>query len=422
MTNSAENETKTTDDSVSSGPGNQRSFGALRHRDFVLFWLGFFISTTGSWVQGLAQGWLVYELTGSKLYLGVVSAVSTLPFLFLSLPCGVIADRFSKRKITIITQTLAMVHAFALAALVFSGVIKVWHIIALSAYGGIIAVIDVPARQAMTSELVKREDLLNAVALNSSAFNAARIVGPAIAGIVVAVHGTAMCFLINGISYIAVLISLFMIHPKSVKVECNGESMLAQMREGLHYSRKNVLIRDLLALTAIASIFGLNYATLMPAFARDVLKVGPEGLGVLMSAAGLGALVAAIAIAGLGHMFRRGAIVTVGSMLAPLGLIALSLSNSYFLSITWVVFIGFGMMLFLAVSNSIMQYTSPDELRGRVLSLRNIVFGGLVPIGSLQVATLAHYLGVKVSIFIGGAIWLVAAIYFAICSRAIQDA
>ena len=422
MTDLDQNEKEIICDAAPSCPQCMRSFGALRHRDFLLYWLGLFISTTGSWMQTFAQSWLIYDLTGSKLYLGIVSAVSTLPLLLFSLPCGALADRFSKRKIAIITQSLAMIQALVLAVLVYTDVIQVWHIVVLSAFSGLVNAFDAPARQAMVSELVDKEDLLNAVALNSSAFNGARILGPAAAGVIYAAMGAGTCFLINGISFIAVLISLFVIHPKSVIVESNGDSMLAQIKEGLRYSRNNILIRDLLVLTAIASIFGLNYATLMPAYAKDILQVGPEGMGLLMAAAGVGALIAAISVAGLGHLFKHGVLVIAGSILTPVGLIALSFSNSYFLSIAWVAFIGFGMMLFLAVSNSVIQYTSPDELRGRILSLRTVVFGGLAPIGSLQIATLAQYLGVRASILIGGSIWLIASIYFALCSRPIRSA
>ena len=373
-------------------------------------------------MQTFAQSWLIYDLTGSKLYLGVVSAVSTLPLLLFSLPCGALADRFSKRKIALITQSLSMVQALVLAVLVYMDIIQVWHIVALSAFSGLVNAFDAPARQAMVSELVEKEDLLNAVALNSSAFNGARILGPAIAGVIYAAMGAGTCFLVNGTSFIAVLISLFVIHPRVVLPESNGDSMLAQIKEGLSCSRKNLLIRDLLLLTAIASIFGLNYSTQMPAYAKDILRVGPEGMGLLMAAAGVGALTAAISVAGLGHLFKRGVLVIAGSILTPVGLIALSFSNSYFLSIAWVVFIGFGMMLFLAVSNSVIQYTSPDELRGRILSLRAVVFGGLAPIGTMQIAVLAQYLGVRSAIFIGGSIWLLASIYFVICSRSIRNA
>jgi MFS family permease len=417
--------------SVESGKSEIRhKWGALRslrHRDFALFWFGLLVSSIGSWMQNLAQGWLVYELTHRKDYLGFVGAAGTLPILFLTLPSGVIADRFNKRRITIITQTLLAAQALALAILAYYEIVRPWHVLLLASFAGLANALDVPARQAMTIELVGRDDLLNAVALNSSAFNSARIVGPSIAGILIAagtgspVSKPALCFLINSISYLAVIVSLLIIRPKPVKGSSRTEPMLVQIREGIAFARRNVLIRSLLVLTGFASVFALQYPTVLPAFAKDVLKVDSRGLGAMMSAAGLGALSAAIFVAALGHLFKPKAMVILGSILAPSGILALSASHNFVLSIGCLVFTGFGMMLFLAVSNTIVQVASPDELRGRMLSLRTLVFMGLSPLGALQIGTVAQHLGVQTSMAGGGIICIAAAVYFAFFSRFVKD-
>lgn len=388
----------------------------LSNRDYALYWVGLLISATGSWMQNVAQGWLVFDLTGSKLYLGIVGAAGTLPMLFLALPGGVIADRFNKRRITILTQFLAMLQALVLGLLTVTGLIKPWHIVALASFMGLVNSLDVPARQAMTVEIVGKADLLSAVALNSSAFNGARILGPAVAGVIVGVSGAGVCFLVNAASYLAVIVSLFIIRPTPLGATSRDVGMISQIREGLAYARRNSLIRDLLLLTGIASVFGLQYGTLIPALAKEVLKVGPERFGILVSSAGVGSVVAAVSVAALGHLFSPRRVVAVGSILAPLGIVALSLTRQYLLAATCLVVIGFGMMLFLAVSNSLVQVAAPDELRGRILSLRTLVFMGVAPIGSLQVGWLAQHFGVQTSLTIGGVFCLISALYFALKS------
>lgn len=412
--------------SESAGRRGSGALRSLRHRDFALFWIGLLVSSIGSWMQNLAQGWLVYELTHRKDYLGFVGAAGTLPVLILTLPSGVIADRFNKRRITIITQTLLAAQALALAGLAHYEIVRPWHVLLLASFAGLANALDVPARQAMTIELVGRADLLNAVALNSSAFNGARIVGPSIAGLLIAagtgspISRPALCFLINGISYLAVIASLLIIRPKPAKSSSRTEPMLAQIREGIAFARRNVLIRSLLVLTAFASVFALQYPTVLPAFAKDVLKVDSRGLGAMMSAAGLGALSAAIFVAALGHLFKPKAMVTFGSILAPSGILALSMSRDFALSVVCLVVTGFGMMLFLAVSNTIVQVASPDELRGRMLSLRTLVFMGLAPLGALQVGTVAQHMGVQTSMAGGGIVCIAAAVYFAFFSQPVK--
>lgn len=399
-----------------------RAISALGHRNFAIYWFGQVISNTGTWMQGMALGWLLFELTGSRLNLGLLGMVSSLPVLFLTLPLGVVADRFNKRKITILTQSLAMVQAFILAALNFTHRIEVWHIFVLAAFMGIIYAIDVPARQAMVVELVGKDDLLNAVSLNSAVFNITRIIGPAAAGWIVAAYGTANCFLFNGISYIAVVVSLMVIRSTPLRSNYNGESTLSQIREGLALCRKHAVIRHLLILTAVASIFLMQYGTQIPAFAVQIYKVGARGQGMMMSAAGLGAFLAASGIASFAHRFSQGTIVTFGSILAPIGLIAFALSPSYHLALACLVVAGFGVMSLLAVSNSMIQTSSPDNLRGRVMSARTFVFMGFAPFGALQVGAVAQYVGLREAIVIGGVISLGTSVYLALRSDALKSA
>ena len=396
--------------------------GALRHKDFLLYLIGLLISTVGTWMQGTALGWLVLQLTGSKMYLGIVGAASTIPVLLFTLHAGVIADRFNKRKLVILTQVLAGVQASVLAFLDLTHVIRIWHILVLSVFLGMINALDAPARQSMTVELTGKDDLMNGVALNSSAFNGARILGPAIAGVIVAIKGTGMCFLINAVSFIAVIFMLLVIHPVPVVGSDSDDSMASQIREGVSYAFHHDLIRDLVMMTAVFSIFVMQFTTQMPAIAKEMLHVGAKGYGMMMSATGVGALIAALLVAGIGHKFRQGKIVLVGVIVTPIALIALSISHIYLLSIVFLIFTGWGMMQFLAVSNSIIQIASPDALRGRLLSVRTLVFMGFAPIGSLLVGALAEWLGVAFSIGICAVISLIMVAYIVIHSDAVIKA
>ena len=398
-----------------------KAMGAFGHRDYVLFWIGLLVSTAGSWMQTVALGWLVYDLTHSPFKLGLVTTAGTVPILLMTLHAGVVADRFDKRRIVILTQTLLTVQASILAALALSHIIQVWHILVLAAFAGLINAFDMPARQAMTIELVGREDLLSAVSLNSSAFNVSRIVGPSIAGIIVAKSSEGVCFLVNAISFLAIIVMLLVIRTMPARGSSRQESMLAQIRQGLVYVRRSQLMLNLLFLTGAGSLFVLQYNTLMPALARKVLGLGVTGYGTLMSMAGLGAGTAALSVAALGHLFKRGKLVVAGATIVPLGLAALALSNSYGLSLACVAVTGFGMMLFLAVSNSLLQAESPEELRGRVLSVRTLVFMGLAPAGALLAGTLAQYYGVRPAILIGAGVFLFISSAIALASPALRS-
>jgi len=381
---------------------------SLRHRDFRRFWIGMLISVIGTWMQITAQGWLVYDLTKSALYLGIVGACASLPMLLFSLPAGVIADRFSKHRIVFITQSLAALQAGVLALLVYSSVVKVWHVMALAAMLGVVNAFDMPTRQSMVLDLVEREDIFNAVSLNSSAFNSGRVIGPSVAGMLLAAAGMRGCFLINALSFLPLIVILATIRPRPPQALTEG-SMLEHIGSGVRWVRGHSVALALLALTGLASLFAMPYATLMPMFAREIFHLGPTGYGFLMSAPALGALVAATAMTAIGHRLRLGAITVLGSFIFPLALMLLGRAPSYLVAMVILFIIGFGMMSFNTTSNTMLQKEPPDELRGRVMGLRTFVFAGMAPLGNLQIGVMAQWLGPRWAVAIDGAICLVAA-------------
>ncbi|MCE5314876.1 MAG: MFS transporter [Armatimonadota bacterium] len=403
------------------GPEGLRAF---RHRNFTLYWIGQVISFTGTWVQTVAQGWLVLKLTGSALDLGIVGAANTFPVLLLGLPAGAIADRLDKRRVVIVTQTLAMMQAFALAALTFAGVIRVWHVIVLAICAGAIGAFDNPIRQSMLVELVdgNKDDILSCVSLSSTAFNGARVLGPALAGVTLVAVGIANCFFINAISYIAALIALLMMKPMhSPSKNAQSGAMLSQIWDGLSHAWKNELLRDLLLMSAISGVFGSQINTVMPVFADKVFRMGPKGLGVLMAAIGIGALFGAVINTVLGHRFRQRTLVFFGGLLCAASLLAFSRSGYFHLATVFLALTGLGTMLFMTVSNTIIQEAAPDSLRGRVISVRIFVLTGLAPVGALLIGFLAERFGVQNAVTILGAASLASAIYFTLRSKAIRS-
>jgi MFS family permease len=403
-----------------NGPQGLRAF---RHRNFTLYWIGQVISFSGSWVQSVAQGWLVFKLTGSALDLGIVGASSTLPTLILGLPAGAIADRYNKRKMVIITQTLAMIQAFILAALTYTGAVRVWHVMILAVFIGAVNAFDTPIRHSMIVEMVDNDknDVMSAVSLGSAAFNGARVIGPALAGVILAAVGMANCFLINAISYVAALIALLMMTAHKFQTHEQETPMLAQIKEGLHHVIHNNLIRDLLIMTGISGLFGGQMGTVMPIFAAKVFNMGPKGLGLLMASTGVGALVGAVGTTILGHHFRQRTMVLFGGILSACGLLGFSYSPNFHMAMIILVMMGLGTMLFMAVSNSIIQEAAPDLLRGRVISLRIFVLAGLSPIGALLIGFLAQHFGVRHAVSIAGAACLLVALYYTFRSKAIRS-
>lgn len=381
----------------------------VRHRSFRLFWTGQTLSQIGTWMQSVAQGWLALELSDDPLVVGLVSAAGSLPVLLLSLPAGVLADRTDKLRLVTMTQALMLVQASALWVLVGTGRVTVGWLIALAAFNGILQAADVPARQSLVVELVGRDDLLDAIALNSTGFNLARIVGPSIAALVIASLGLAWCFGINALSYMAVLGGLLAIRRPPPVIATPTLSPIEGLREGLRYVRSTPTIATLLLLTAVYSVCGLPYLTLMPVFARNVLGLDAAGYGTLLSCVGIGAITGALLLASMGRRVRRGQLLAVAALSFASLLIVFSFVRSYPIAAALLVLCGLTMILTNAITNGLLQTTAPDEFRGRVMSVHALLFIGLSPAGALIGGAVARWLGVAVAIGGGAAILLVAA-------------
>ena len=388
------------------------TFRALRHRNFQLFFAGQFVSLTGTWMQTVAQSWLVYQMTGSVILLGTIGFASQIPVLLLAPLGGTTADRFNRRRILLVTQSLAMLFAGTLAALTLTGSVQIWHLITVAVGFGVANAFDIPARQAFVSDMVGREDLINAIALNSSMFNGARIVGPAIAGILVAAVGEGWCFFANSVSYIAVLISLLAMRllPTSRR---ELKSPFAEIKEGFIYVATTPPIRALLLLLGLVSLAGMPYAVLMPVFADDYLNGDSGILGFLMGSSGIGALTAALTLASRRHVFGLTKWVAAACAGLGLSLVAFSFSRSVPLSALILIPVGFSMMTQMASSNTLVQAMVPDHLRGRVMSVYSMMFMGLAPLGSLTAGTVAGIVGPAETVAIGGSICVIGAIIFA---------
>lgn len=388
---------------------------AFRHRNYTLLYFGQLISLTGTWMQGLSLPYLTFTLTGSKLLLGIVAAVRMLPSIIITLPSGVIADRFSKRRIVIVTQILLLIEALALAVLTFTHTIQVWHIIALAAFAGIANAMDLPTRQAMIVELVGKEDLANAIALNSTMFNLTRIASPFVGGIVLALIGPAWCFMTNAFSYLGAIIGLLMMRNlKVIKQASKTVSMTTQILEGFGYVWKNKLTRTMLILQSISTLMIGQYIIFFPVYALKIYNVGAMGQGAMTAAVGVGALAAAMVVSSLGHRYELRDIVFVGGVLAPAGLIALALCNSFYASLVCLIVVGVGMMAFTSSTNTIMQMESPESLVGRTMSVRALVLFGLGAPGAVMMGRLSElkHIGVSGTLLSCGVITLASTVYF----------
>src|SRR6202140_1087139 len=378
------------------------TFRALRHRNFQLFFSGQIISLLGTWMQTVAQAWLIYRLTGSAALLGVLGFVGQIPILLLSPLAGFVADRWPRRRIVISTQTSSMLLAFILAALTMTAHIRVWEIIVLATLLGIVNAFDVPARQSFLSEMVGREDLLNAIALNSSMFNGARIAGPAIAGILVAVVGEGWCFLLNGISYLAVIAGLFMMRIQKSQAVHDGVGPIERLREGFRFVRHTKPIRALLLLVGLVGFMALPFSVLMPIFAGRILGGGASAYGTLMGAVGVGALFGALLIAMRQQLRGLGNVVAFSATGLGVSLVLFSASRWFWISFAILVLSGFTMMMQFTSTNTLIQAMVPDQLRGRVMSLYSMMFLGMSPLGSLLAGAVADRIGAPVTVAIGG--------------------
>lgn len=385
---------------------------ALRHRNFRLFFSGQSISLIGSWMTRIATSWLVYRLTGSALLLGIVGFSGQILTFLLAPFAGVFVDRLDRRKLLVWTQALAAVQSLAMAALTLAHIITVPEIIALSAFQGLINAFDMPGRQSFLVQMVEdKADLGNAIALNSSMVNAARLIGPALAGIVIAAVGEGYCFAIDGISYVAVIVSLIMMNVPSTQANRATATMAEQLREGWTYVANFRPIRTLLLLFAVLSLMGMPFTVLMPIFATDVFHGGPRTLGWLMGACGIGALVSAVSLAFRKSVRGLTTMIQISAALFGVGLVLFGLSHNLLLSLLLMLIVGFGMMQGLAASNTVIQTLVPEDKRGRVMSYYTMAFVGMAPFGSLLAGELAHYVGAPHAVIItgtfciGGAIW-----------------
>lgn len=402
-------------------PGISRAWRALRHRNFRLYFGGQSISLIGTWMTRLATGWLVYRLTGSALLLGVVGFAGQIPtFLFAPL-AGVWVDRLDRRQVLLVTQILAMVQSLALAFLTLARHINIQEIIWLSAFQGLINAFDMPARQAFLVQMVEdKQDLGNAIALNSSMVNLARLVGPSLAGAVIAATGEGYCFLIDGISYVAVIASLAAMRLPHDVVKATTVSMLGQLKEGWRYVSGFAPVRTILLLFAIVSLMGWPFTVLMPIFAGSVLKGGPHTLGFLMGAVGIGALVSAISLALRKSVLGLGRMIPIATACLGLGLILFGMSKTLWVSLVLMLFCGFGMMQQMAASNTIIQTIVEDDKRGRVMSFYAVAFVGMAPFGSLLAGVSARAIGAPHTVILSGVCCVAGAAWFATQVRTIR--
>jgi MFS family permease len=375
---------------------------SLRHRNYRLFFSGQIISLTGTWMDTVAEAWLVYRLSHSPLLLGLAAFASQIPVFLLAPLGGVLADRYDRRKILLWTQALSGIQAMILAILTLTHVVTIWHVIILAAGLGIVNAIDMPTRQAFVVDMVSRDDLMNGIALNSSMFNGARVVGPAVAGVVVAAIGEGWCFFANALSYIAVITGLAMMDIKHRQRGSQMPSALHEIKEGFRFVMGEQAVRSLLVLLGVVSLFGMSYSVLMPVFADEILKAGPKGLGLLMGSAGIGALCGAVSLALKRELKGLGRWIMLGATGFGVALIVFGQSRLTWLSCLLLLCAGYAMMVQMSSSNTLIQSMVPDRLRGRVMAIYSATFMGMAPLGALLSGTMAQHIGAPMTVAIGG--------------------
>lgn len=391
---------------------NSEKFSALYFRDFRLFWFGQLISLSGTWMQSVAQGWLVYSLTKSPLYLGMVAAAASLPILFFTFLGGVVADRFPKRNLLLLTQGLSIVPALTLGILTSFNVVTVWQVALLAAFLGTINAFDIPTRQSFLIEMVGKGHIVNAIALNSAAFHGARMIGPVIAGLSITYFGIPACFYINALSFVAVIIALSKMRTKG-DLMVKSEGIIKDFMRGIHFIKGNKKIIHVIILIAVFSLVGIPYITLLPVFAEEVFHKGARGFGFLVSASGIGALTAALGLAVRGDIKNKTGFMSVAALCFSASLVLFSVSKIFSISLVVIMFAGWGMVSFLASANSYIQVSVPDELRGRVMSVYSFVFLGTVPIGNAIIGVTADMKGTTNAVTAAGVICIIASAVFA---------
>ncbi len=398
------------------------TFGALvRHRNFRIYWFGALGSNIGTWMQTVAQAWLVYQLTGSAAMLGTVGFVQAVPAIFLSLVGGVLADRVERRTLMLATQTVAMWLAFLLGFLTLMHRVHIAHVIVIAFLAGIVNALNMPVRQGIISDLVPREDLQNAVAVNSAQFQTSRLLGPALAGVVLATFGPAWCFLLNGFSFLAVLVSLMVLDlPARTGGKPRG-SMLSQAKAGIVYVTRQPPLGTLMLIAAVPAMFGMPYNTLMPIFAERILHVGARGLGLLMSAAGLGALLGALLVASLTGFHARGKLQLTCAVVFGLMLVAFGISHNMVVSLILLVVAGATSMTYGSLNQTFIQTLAADEMRGRVLSVLTLTTFGVMPLGNLIGGLAAQRFGAPSVLIVGGLVCSVFAGTLMVAGSSVMD-
>jgi MFS family permease len=375
---------------------------AFRYRDFRLFWSGQLISLVGTWMQSVGQAWVVLEITGSPFKLGMITALQFGPMLFLSFLAGALADRVRKRRLLLFTQSALMAQAFALAALDWTGHIQYWHVAVLATVYGIANTLDLPARQSFVVQIVGKNDLINAIALNSAVFNGARVVGPAVAGLLVARYGVAIAFLLNGLSFLGVIAALLAIHNEGEARPRAGHSLGQEILQGLRYAWETPLIVLILAFMLVTSLFIVNFGVVVPLVAREVLHEGAHGFGLLMASLGVGAVAGAGALTLVGRGRAPVWLLAGAALVDAVGLVVLGLVRHFWVDAVLLGVMGFAMIVFMASSNTTLQVTVPDALRGRLMGLYAFVFVGMNPFGALFIGSVAEKWGVPVACVAGG--------------------
>lgn len=388
-------------------------FRALQSPNYRLFFIGQSISLTGTWMQQVAMSWLVYRLTNSAFLLGAVAFTTQIPAFVFSLFAGVIADRYSRRRVLIITQVLALVQALILTILVFTNTVVFWHIIVLSICLGIVNAFDVPVRHSFTVDMIERkEDLSNAIALNSTMFNIARLLGPSFAGVLIAAVGEGVCFLLNTFSYFAVLISLLAMRLPRRHAKPAQSHVFTELKNGFHYVWNHAAIKNILFLSGLLTLMGVPYQIFMPIFAKDIFHGGPRTLGFLTAMAGMGALIGAIYLAARKSVIGLGKVIAVTAGIFGCGLMIFSLSHVLWFSAAMTLIMGFSFMVEMASSNTVLQTVTDETKRGRVMSFYTLAFMGMAPFGSLLGGSLAHKIGAPLTLLCGGMCCVIGALLF----------
>ncbi len=390
----------------------RKTFVSLKYRNFRLFWIGQTVSLIGTWMQNIGQAWLILKLTNSPFLLGVIGAAQYMPILFLSIFAGSIVDRFPKRRLIILTQTVMAILAFVIWILTATGIVNYWHVMILASLLGLATSLDVPARQAFMINLVGRDDLMNAIALNSTTFNLARLIGPAIAGLLIAKVGIATTFLLNGISFLPVIIGLFMIDIDGLPGKSITNNVIEGVKEGLNYIKTNAVVSNVIVLMAVVSLFAINFNVVVPIYSKFIFHDNPEIFGFFMSSLGVGSLIGAIIVAFRSSHNPNPLFLIIGAIILSAFQMVITFVTGMYPAMIVLLLIGFGTIIFTALSNTTIQLNTPDELKGRAMSVYSLVFMGVTPIGNLFIGGIADTLGVRVSIFIGGLLGLAPSIYY----------